>query len=251
MPSNVINGSSGSYIKLFRKFTKWGWYSDPNTKSVFLHLLLNANWQDGEFKGETVRAGECIFGRKKAAIDLGLSERQVRTALDHLKKSGEISTTKTTNKFSIIKIEKWAFYQGGDGESDQQERQQATNKRPASDHIQEEKERKKKKEKIYNVPSFEAATVITHLNQRTGKRFQVKAKSNQEHIDARIADGYQVSDLIAVIDNMVPRWIGDPKMDQFLNPITLFRPKNFEKYLNATPTAKKPQEEDPWSTWLG
>lgn len=251
MPSSA-NNNNGNYIKLFRKFQKWGWYNDPATKSVFLHLLLNANWQDGEFRGEKIRAGEVVFGRKKAAEALGLSERQVRTALDHLKKSGEISTTKTTNRFSIIKIEKWAFYQSGEDASDQQTRQQATSKRPASDHIQEEKEGKKKKRNIYNVPSFEAATVITHLNQKTGKSFRVQAKSNQEHIDARIADGYQVSDLIAVIDNMVPRWMGDPKMEQFLNPTTLFRPKNFEKYLNAAaPKKEKDQEEDPWSTWLG
>lgn len=251
MPSSA-NNNNGNYIKLFRKFQKWGWYSDPNTKAVFIHLLLSANWQDGEFRGEKIRAGECVFGRKKAAKDLGLSEQNVRTAINHLLKSGEISTTKVTNRFSIIKIEKWAFYQGQETESNHQSNQQLTSSQPATNHIQEEKEGKKKKRNIYNVPSFEAATVITHLNQKTGKSFRVQAKSNQEHIDARIADGYQVSDLIAVIDNMVPRWMGDPKMEQFLNPTTLFRPKNFEKYLNAAaPKKEKDQEEDPWSTWLG
>lgn len=248
MPSSANNGN---FIKLFRKFKEWGWYSDPATKDVFIHLLLNANWQDGELEGEKIRAGECVFGRKKAAKELGLSERQVRTALDHLRKSGEISTIKTTNRFSIIKIEKWTFYQGGETASDHQNDQASTSKRPASDHIQEEKESKKKKKYIYS-PSFEAETVIEHLNEKTGKKFKASAKSNQEHIDARIADGYQLSDLIAVIDNMVPRWLGDPKMEQFLNPTTLFRPKNFEKYLNAAAPKKEPkQEEDPWSTWLG
>lgn len=246
------NNNNGNYIKLFRKFQKWGWYNDPATKSVFLHLLLKANWQDGEYHGHKVGKGEVVFGRKKFAKDLGLSEQQVRTAIKHLHESGEISTTKTTNRFTIIKVEKWALYQGNNEASNQQTNQQATNKQPTTNHIQEEKEGKKKKRNIYNVPSFEAATVITHLNQKTGKSFRVQAKSNQEHIDARIAEGYQVSDLIAVIDNMVPRWMGDPKMEQFLNPTTLFRPKNFEKYLNAAaPKKEKDQEEDPWSTWLG
>lgn len=147
MPSSA-NNNNGNYIKLFRKFQKWGWYNDPATKSVFLHLLLNANWQDGEFHGEKIRAGEVVFGRKKAAEALGLSERQVRTALDHLRKSGEISTTKTTNRFSILMIEKWTFYQSGEARATSKH----ANKRPASDQQATTSKKKKKvrrKKEIY------------------------------------------------------------------------------------------------------
>jgi hypothetical protein len=45
-------------------------------------------------------------------------------------------------------------------------------------------------------------------------------------------DGYQVADFITVIDNMCALWQGDPKMQDFLRPSTLFGPK-FENYLNA------------------
>jgi hypothetical protein len=38
-----------------------------------------------------------------------------------------------------------------------------------------------------------------------------------------------------VIDVKVEKWKGDPKMDDFLRPDTLFRPKNFEAYLNEKP----------------
>ena len=37
------------YIKLFRSMTKWEWYSDTNTKAVFLHLLLNANLEETRY----------------------------------------------------------------------------------------------------------------------------------------------------------------------------------------------------------
>ena len=123
----------GNFVKLDRKILTWGWYDDPATKIVFIDLLLHANFSEGEYHGEKLQKGEVVFGRKACAERNGLSERQVRTAIDHLRKSGEISTSKTTNKFSIIKVENWAFYQGQKDKSDQQNDQQATSKRPASD----------------------------------------------------------------------------------------------------------------------
>ena len=43
------------WIKLHRKFLKWEWYSDINTKSLFLHLLLTANHKDKQWQGITVK----------------------------------------------------------------------------------------------------------------------------------------------------------------------------------------------------
>lgn len=131
------------YIKLHRKLLKWGWYGDVNTKAVFLHLLLTASYEDNFFRGHEIKAGQAIIGRKRLSEELGISERAVRTALNHLKSTNEI-TIKTTNKFSIVTIENWEKYQclidESDHQNDQQHDQQVTNNRPASDHTQEIKE---------------------------------------------------------------------------------------------------------------
>ena len=89
----------------------WGWYSDANTTRVFLDILLNANYKDSEFLGHHIKPGECVFGRAACAARLQMSEMAVRTALEHLKQTGEI-TIRTTNKFSIISIRNWYTYQG-------------------------------------------------------------------------------------------------------------------------------------------
>ena len=39
----------------------------------------------------------------------------------------------------------------------------------------------------------------------------------------------------AVVDNKVPIWINDPKMNEYLRPSTLFSKKHFDEYLNAKP----------------
>ena len=159
----------GNFIKIDRKILNWGWYDDPATKIVFLDLLLNANFLDGEYHGVKVKKGEVVFGRKACAVRNGLSERQVRTAIDHLRKSGEISTSKTTNKFSVIKIENWTFYQGQNDKSDQQSDQQATSKRPASDQQattskNEKNEKNEKNTPPYNPPKGDGE-METEVNQ--------------------------------------------------------------------------------------
>ena len=119
-------GNEG-YIKLHRKFRKWGWYDDANTTRVFLHLLLGARWTETEYRGEKLKAGDVLFGRKKFAKDLGISEQNVRTAIEHLLKTGEISTSKVTNRFTIFHVENWGSYQGQDEDTNQQTNQQLTN----------------------------------------------------------------------------------------------------------------------------
>lgn len=146
------------YIKLHRKMLKWGWYTDANTFRVFMHLLMIASYECNEFRGYKLEPGQAVIGRKMLAKELKLSERQVRVALEHLKMTNEI-TIKTTNRFSIVTIENWEKYQcsehGNDQQSDQQNGQQMTNKRPTDDHTQESKEVKKVRKRVFTPPSVE------------------------------------------------------------------------------------------------
>lgn len=137
----------GGYIKLHRKFTKWEWYSDPNTARVFLHLLLTASWEESKYHGYKIKPGQVVTGRKKLAKELKLSEQSIRTALDHLKSTNEI-TIKSTNKFSIITVVNWRKYQLGNlnQPANQPSNQQTTN------HIKESKEYKR----IGGQPDFDS-----------------------------------------------------------------------------------------------
>lgn len=84
----------------------------------------------------TLKPGQFIFGRRKAASDLNLSERTIRTCLKALKNFKQL-TIETTNKFSILSIVKWDIYQSNGLINDQQDDQQivhpVTSKRPAND----------------------------------------------------------------------------------------------------------------------
>lgn len=119
------------WIKIHRNITKWEWYDDSKTVHLFFHLLLSANHKDGNWRGQEVKRGQVITGRKKLSAVTGISERSIRTCLERLESTNEV-TIKTTTKNSVITIVKYDLYQGSDI-SDQRSDQQTTNDRPSTD----------------------------------------------------------------------------------------------------------------------
>ena len=79
-------------------------------------------------------------------------------------------------------------------------------------------------------------TIIEYLNNKVNKRFSYKSESNRKLIKARFNEGYKLEDFIKVIDIKTNEWINDKKMKSYLQPSTLFRGSNFDKYLNQEVT---------------
>ena len=131
------------YIKLYRKMLEWGWYDDTNTKVVFLHLLLTANYKDTEWHGIPLKRGDVVTSIHQLATDLKLSDQNVRTALSHLKLTGEI-TSKPHTKFSIISIKNYNQYQEDNTQANEQltNNQRTTNNSVRSKEVVRTKESK-------------------------------------------------------------------------------------------------------------
>lgn len=130
------------YIKLSRKMLSWEWYSDINTTRLFVHLIFKANWKDGRFQGVEVPRGSLVTSLGNLARETGLSVREVRTSLNHLKTTGEV-TSKRHAKFSVISIKNYCLYQDADKQNDKQEtsERQAIDKRATT--IEERNKKKK------------------------------------------------------------------------------------------------------------
>ena len=100
----------------------WEWFADHNTYRVFTYLLLMANYKPNTWRGIEVMAGEHITSTDILAQKLGLTRQMVRTSLNKLKSTGEITTT-STNKYTIITIVKLGLYQNCDYGDNQQNSQ--------------------------------------------------------------------------------------------------------------------------------
>lgn len=98
------------WIKIHNKFLNWEWYTDVNTKAVFIHCILKVNWKDGKFMGKVVPRGSFITSLDLLSKELGLSVQEVRTALKHLISTNEL-TSKSTNKYRIITVVNYEMYQ--------------------------------------------------------------------------------------------------------------------------------------------
>ena len=115
---------NNTWIKLFRKFTEWEWYDDTVTKSVFLHFLLKANYEDREWKGITIKRGSFVTSLDSIYNELNkiyrtgkingnsnrISMRSIRTAISHLIMTKEV-TKETTPSYTIISINNYDEYQ--------------------------------------------------------------------------------------------------------------------------------------------
>ena len=138
------------FIKIHRRMLKWEWYKDTNTKVLFLHCLLKANWKDVRFQGIEVPRGSFVTSLSTLSEELSSKEQtftvqNVRTSLKHLTLTGEL-TSKSYSKYRIITVNKYNEYQVANIVPNKQltNSQQATNKQLTT--IEEKKEKKE----IYN-----------------------------------------------------------------------------------------------------
>lgn len=101
---------SGNYIKLSRSILEWEWWSDINTYRVFTYMLLKANWKDTSYKGTTVPRGSFVSSLSSLSNDTNLTIDEVRTALKHLRSTGEITST-SHGKSTIFTVNNYDVYQ--------------------------------------------------------------------------------------------------------------------------------------------
>lgn len=101
---------NNNFIKLSRKMLNWGWYTDTNTKALFIHCLLKANWKKAEFKGVPVERGEFITSLQNLANETGLTIQNVKTAINHLENTGELKT-KSLKFGRLVVVVNYDLYQ--------------------------------------------------------------------------------------------------------------------------------------------
>ncbi len=160
--TEVQKVANEGYIKLYRKMTEWGWYKDQNTKDVFLHLLLEACYEPHFFRDTYLEIGQIATTVREIKEKTGISEQSIRTSLNRLKSTNEI-TIKTTSKFSLITLNNYADYQGDNKPSNNQltNNQQTTNKQltNASYNKEGKKGRKEEGNKSMGKTKFSAPTL--------------------------------------------------------------------------------------------
>jgi uncharacterized phage protein (TIGR02220 family) len=92
------------------------------------------------------------------------------------------------------------------------------------------KESKKSKALSGSTPDPAVLEVLEFLNRKAGRHYR-PGIVNRRFIAGRLKDGATVAQCKAIISRRAAKWKGDPKMDEYLRPKTLFGRENFEQYL--------------------
>ena len=115
--------AGSGFILLQRQILEWEWWSDINTFRVWTTILLLANFEDKKWHGIDVKRGQFLTSLSSLSKKSGLSIQQTRTAIEHLKSTGEI-TCQPTKRYTLITVEKYNNYQLENGKGNTQSNKQ-------------------------------------------------------------------------------------------------------------------------------
>lgn len=192
------------WIKLHRSIIDWEWFDDANTLSLWIHLLLKANYKDSTWHGVEVKRGSMIAGRIELSKMTGISEQSIRTSLTKLKSTKNI-TIKSTNKYSVISINNYDRYQ----DTNQQDNQQLTSNQPATNHVLRSKEVKNKEYKYIDSLNEELATEVA--TQYSVPLVSVKKLSEDLKLYCQ-SKGKKYANYKAALQNWVRRAIDEKRI---------------------------------------
>ena len=231
--------AKGNKFQIDRSIFYWEWWDDHEVVIVWLYLIGHANWKPARWHGYEIPRGSFITSIRSLARGCGLSPQQIRTALDKLESTHNI-TRRATHKFTAITIEKYDDYQlspsGSNTVSNTLSNKQSTT---IEYQIIPDKNKREKDE-----PSSRslASEMISYLNERTGQSFKQDGAENVRLISDLVRAGYGANDIRKVIDRKCDEWLDVEHMRYALRPKTLFKRSNFEEYLKAPETAREYEE---------
>ena len=194
----VLNG----FVKIHRKLLQWGWYQDNVVKGVFLHLLLTAAFKDSQWMGRTIKRGQVVVGVQKMADELGFTRQQVRTAINKLKSTNEI-TTETTNKYTIVTVVNWEEYQLFDEIPTNKITNILTNEQPTNNQqITNKQPHRKNVKNVKNVKKCVGDNPTTHTQSQKISFAEFVSLTYEEH--KKLVDKFGEADtkrMIEILDN--------------------------------------------------
>ena len=120
--------SDKGFIKIDRKIIDWKYYNKPDMLALWIHILINAYWQDGLSHGEQVKRGQFWTTYKELGQELGFGIAKIKRALMRLEIDKQIEL-KSTNKKTLISVVNYDIYQGLENESEKQTISKSKNKR--------------------------------------------------------------------------------------------------------------------------
>ena len=226
----------------------WGWYSDINTKVLFLHCLLKANWKAGEWHGIQYNAGEFITSLETLSKETSLTVSQVRTGLQHLILTGEIAS-KSQGKCRIITVNNWCSYQEDSKEDSIEVARSSQGGRKVVATDIEGKNDRKIEEKIINNINNNYPSSFNEFWECYPRK-QDKGQAYKQY-QARLNDGYSEEQLLIACKNYAAECENENREKRYIKHGATFLSVNepFVDYLKEGVNNEQPKGRTTGDYW--
>lgn len=167
------------YVKVWRKIKESPWYKKPNVSHLAQHLIREANHDSQRLflNSEIIELnrGQIITGRKELSRETGLTEQEIRTAINSLIKC-DFLTSKSTNRFTIITICNYEQY-NPEATSKQPALQPTSNQLATTNKNDKNKRRKEIKNIVFDSSVFDAEVIQEFTEYRKTKKAPLTQKA--------------------------------------------------------------------------
>lgn len=197
------------FVKLHRCILHKAIWKNPNLFRVFSWCLMKATWIEyEEIVGMTkvvLQPGQFVFGRFKAAEELGLKPSTVVDCMKWLKANTTIDI-KSNNKFSLVTVINWDLYQSEEDESDTKSDTKSDNKPTTSRQQADTNKNTKKVKKEKNIYGSQKNVHLTAEEYERLKNEFVVADEAIEYLSGYMVEkGYTSKDH----NRTIRRWVVD------------------------------------------
>ena len=169
-----------TFVKIDRNIADWRWFYDPITLQVFLWLIIKANVEDHNFRDITIHRGQLFTSIASICAATKRSARQVRTALQHLISTNEV-TSQEYPYGRLITVVSYDTYQTKPTNKSTSDRQQYKN---IKEHIENEK-----KESAPATPDG-GGRAEWEIRQKVPNMFIGQFESEEAYLSLMSGEGY-------------------------------------------------------------
>ncbi|MBM7554832.1 DnaD domain-containing protein [Thalassobacillus pellis] len=180
------------WVKLHRKILHSEIFENEKMLKVFIYCVAKSSHKVTESRvgrqKVELEPGQFIFGRKQAASELNMNASTVRDYIKTLEEDGVI-TVESTNKYSVVTVENWAFYQSNGEEYDNKttaEKHQDDNYSTSEGQQKDTYKNERELKEVKNVKEF-ITTTTSEQNSEAVQFYQNNFGVLSPHISNEVA----------------------------------------------------------------
>jgi len=146
---------------------------------LYSYMLMMACHEDTEYQGIVLKRGQLLVGRNSLSANTGISAQSLRTCIERLKSTKEI-TIKSTHHFSIITITNYDLYNDPVKKSTNGSTSKSTNNQPTINQPSTTYEKVKNVDNVENKENLKESSILENQEEEQEERTESSKQMSED-----------------------------------------------------------------------